>query len=520
MVHVRPRKFSEILGIAWRRKSSVVLIGIALLLSLWSIIERLPDSYESRGLVSIVSTAGLESAIISGQITSATQQINSQSLLESIVNKCNPYPELKNKDDAVSKLRKKIKIDTKFRGYYPDGPESLTITYRHPDRMKARLVLNELFSIFSSSNVNIQEVLSNELSTLDNGIAKTEIEINNFIKTSEKDKTTSPSRTTVDAVAVNTQRHTTTSGIEALNDKYYGYEQQIATLKKQISEEQKSLKLKATPAPASTQFTLLQLKKNEIEVLLAGYATQYTDKNPKVLQARTQLVEINRQLSAVAPTTNEPLLSPVAALEERELRDHQRELARLEIEFEVTKREIERKKQYLSSLPTVNRTTAFTKTETIPSINQTHDLSVPAYTNLVDRQKTLQLRRDTLQHQLSGGAGIFHVVDEPTTTDAPVAPDRSLLKMIGIALAMSLGLIAALALEIPRIVRIQDEKDIEYFLGTPILAAIPETLTALEGNRTKRLQIAKWMIKLFLVSLLIPLFYLLLKGLGINQLFS
>jgi uncharacterized protein involved in exopolysaccharide biosynthesis len=520
MVHVRPRKFSEIIGIIWRRKSSVVLISIAILLSLWPIIERLPNSYESRGLVSIASPAGLETAIISGQITSATQQINSQSLLESIVKKCIPYPELKNTDDAVSKLRKKIKIETKFRGYYPDGPESLTITYRHPDRKKAQLVLNELFSIFSSSNLNIQQELSNELSILNNSIAKTEGEINNFVRTAEKQKITLPSRTIVDTVAVNSQRHTTTSGIEALNDKYYGYEQQIATLKKQISTQQKSLNLKASSTSTNSQVTFLQLKKSEIEALLASYAIQYTDKNPKVLQVRSQLADINRQISAATATTNETVLSPVAALEERELRDQQRELARLEIEFEVTKREIERKKQYLSSLPTVDGATAFTKTETIPSINQTQDLSVPAYTNLVDRQKTLQLRRDALQRQLAGGSGIFHVVDQPTISEAPVAPDRSLLKIIGMALAMSLGLVSALVLEIPRTVRIQDEKDIEYFLGTPILAAIPETLTAPEGNRTKRLQIAKWIIKLFLVSLLIPLFYLLLKGLGIYQLFS
>ncbi len=517
MGNIRPRKISEIIGIIWRRNMTTGLIATAMLLATFLIIKQLPDAYESHGLIAISSKNGAESQVISAQITGATQQLNSQTLLAALIRKYSVYPIIKNIDDAVAKMRKAIKTETKMRGYYPEGPESILITYRHPDQKIAQQVMTDLVSIFDYSNASSLKQASDELLVVNNETAQVETELRQFINsTQQENKNVHAAKTVIDPAAVNSQRLTTASAIESLNDKQFSLEQQITTLKKQITDQQKLVKQKAGTGTANNAQGVLLLKKADLDALLATYTTQYTEKNPRVIQTRAQLAEVNRQLAA-AGSGNDSEASPLASLEARELRDHQRELARLETEFEVTKRELERKKQFLSSLPSVDPATAFTRTEISPAATQTQDFSVQTYTNLIDRHKTLLLRRESLQKQLMGGTGIFLVVDQPTVSQGPVAPNRNLLKLIGLVMALGLGLVTALALEVPRIVRLQDEQDIEYFLGTPVLAAIPETLTAAESNRSQRLVLAHGLLTLVLAGLLVPLFYLLLNGSGIFQ---
>lgn len=516
MGNIRPRKIQEILEILWRRKITIFLIAGAMLLATLSIINNLPDVFEARGLVAISSKNGIDQQIVSAQITGATQKLVSQTLLESIIRKYSAYSELENEsiDTVVAKMRKNIKTETKFRGYYPDGPESFSITYRHPDQKIAQQVMTELVSIFDNSNAGTLQETGDEILLVNHELAKIETELNQFVNsTHQKNSNVSVPKTVIDPTAVNAQRLATASAIDTLNDKQFGLEQQITSLKKQIADQQKPDKQKLSGVTNSAS-RILQFKKIELEGLLTTYLTQYTEKNPKVIQTRTQLADINRQLEAAS---TEPEFSALALLEERELRDHQRELARLEIDNEVTKRELQRKKEFLISLPNVDPSTAFTKTENATVTSQAPDFSVPAYTNLIDRQKTLLQRRETLQRQLIGGSGIFQVVDQPTVSQIPVAPNRPLLQIIGLAMALGLGMVVALSLEAPRVVRLQDERDIEYFLGTPILAAIPETLTAAENNRSQRLGIAGVLLKLILIALLIPLSYLLLNGIKIFQ---
>lgn len=519
MGNIRPRKIPEFFAIIWRRKLTIILLTVAMLLATLPIITSLPDTYESRGIVAISFKNGADSQVVSAQITSATQQLSSQSLLEAINWKYSVYPNAETVDEVIAKMRKSIKTETKFRGYYPDGPESISIAFRHPDQKIAHQVMTDLISIFDNSNTLSTQEANNEFTSISGEIAKTGAELNQFIEAAKQKNNNAPSpKTVIDPAAVNSQRLTTVTAIASLNDKQFGIEQQIETLKKQITEQQKTVRQKVPTVTVNSAIGALKLKKADLEGLLVTYTTQYTEKNPKVIQTRAQLAEVNRQLAAEVSTTNEFDTSPLASLEARELRDHQRELSRLEIENEVTKRDIERKKQFLSGLPSVDPSTAFTKTEALPTNHQAQDFSVPSYSNLIDRQKTLLLRRDVLQHQMIGGAGVFLVVDKPTVSNVPVAPNRNLLKLIGLVMALGLGVVTALSLEVPRIVKLQDEQDIEYFLGTPILAAIPETLTETESNRSQRLRLAQGFIKLTLIGLLVPLLYLLINGIGIFQL--
>jgi uncharacterized protein involved in exopolysaccharide biosynthesis len=514
MGNIRPRKITELLAVIWQRKAIIILIAAAMLLATILIVNRLPDVYESRGLV-IVSAAAAESPVVISQITATTQQLNSYNRLSSLVSKYRLYPS-NTTEDAISILSKSIKTEIKYRGYYPDGPESYKISYRHSDPQLAQQVVTELVQLFDHSNELTKKQAGQDLLTVNEELTQVESQLQEFAASNKQEaKTENGPKLVVDSVAVNTQRMATVAAIEGLNDKQFTLEQQITTLKKEIADQQKLVKQTAPPSPAKSAQGPLLVRKAELEAELKSYATQYTEKNPKVIAARQKLDEVNRQLANLSATPEtEP--TAVASLEAQQLRANQRELTRLETELEVTRRDLERKQQFLAKLPAVDPTSSFTRTETATSKDPTANLGTAVYSNLSDRYRTLLSRREGLQ-KVSTGAGVFQVLDRPTPSQVPVGPNRLLLKLIGLALGLVGGLVIAFALEVPRLTRIQDERDVDYLLGAPVLALIPETLTTAESSRVQRLQLARGLLVLLLAGALIPAFYLLLKGVGIFQ---
>ena len=69
-------------------------------------------------------------------------------------------------------------------------------------------------------------------------------------------------------------------------------------------------------------------------------------------------------------------------------------------------------------------------------------------------------------------AKFFQTVDAPSLPQAPTAPHRSRLMMIAMIMGLITGLVAAVIAEIPRLARLYDERDVNYFIGVPMLAAI------------------------------------------------
>src|SRR5262249_407845 len=100
---------------------------------------------------------------------------------------------------------------------------------------------------------------------------------------------------------------------------------------------------------------------------------------------------------------------------------------------------------------------------------------------------------------------------------APVGPNRLMLTLIGLGIALALGLLVASAQEIPRLFLIHDDRDIEYYLGARVLAAIPETLTPYQRSRRRLLFGLRW---LGLAPLLYAMIPVLVMALDRTQIFQ
>jgi hypothetical protein len=87
-------------------------------------------------------------------------------------------------------------------------------------------------------------------------------------------------------------------------------------------------------------------------------------------------------------------------------------------------------------------------------------------------------------------------------------------------MAIFVGLMAAFVVEAPRLMMIQDERDVEYLLGAPVIGLIPETLTPSESRHNRKLILVRALGVLLLAAMLVPVLAILLKKFQVFQIIA
>jgi uncharacterized protein involved in exopolysaccharide biosynthesis len=494
----------------WRRKLLIMLVAAGMVAATFPLISRLPNLYESRALVLVAGQAD-EAQGGGGQITGVIQQLLSRASLATLAQRyqLNQAPE--DFDAAAQRLRKEIKLETKLRDYYPQVPDSVALSYRHPNPRLAQQVLVDLVAHFEAANETRAQQVTSETRRITAELAELEELLRQFgeQKADAAKRTATAGQESTDLRT----RFATVAAMETLSDREYALQQQLSQQQRLIAEQLKVVK--AVPPARDGAYGALLVRKTELEALLKEYAAQYTDKNPKVSQARAQLAEVNRQLAPFDVSGASPG-SATASPEAQELRALQRDLARLETDLGVTQRELERKKQQLAALPASDGRGADTEMASKSARAEVeYDRLSKRYVWLLDKQ--YQLPKASVVAGGETGAGLFKIIDRPSLSQSPVAPNRFLLKLMALAAALLAGLLLAAAVEVPRLFLIHDPRDIEYFLGAPVLGLLPETLTPVERRHRRRQQWVKGLALALLVTALVPAVTLLLDRLQIFQ---
>jgi len=505
---LRPRGLFEYLGILWRKKLLIFLVAASVSIATIQIIRRIPNVYESQALIAISNQGnGNDDRLPSSPpLTALTQRMTSQVNLAEIVRRYDLYRQapgtVSDPSVAVERLRKAIKIDIKMRNYYPDAPESLKVSYRYTDPAIAQRVVADLISIFDQTNATIRRQAAAQLERFHAQIAEIETQLQGLAPQRDQALLRSGSLNNAPA-AVRAQRLAAVDSIGLLGDKEFMLTRQIDEQKRQIAEQEK---LVSTAAPASrfasnSAYGVLLARRAEVEGQIKDLARSATEKNPKMIQAKSQLASINQEIARLEASDGNAA-SASTSPEARELRAMRRELQRLETELEVARRDLNRKTLSLKELPK-EQPNAATETASAIRLNE----AKAEYDRLMGRYNWLMDKQDTLR-KLSGDDGrngeTFQVIDAPVAQQSPVGPNRLLLKLMGAGIALALGLVIAAAWEIPRLFLIHNDRDVEYYLGAPVLAMIPEMLTPYQRGRRRVLWGLRWAGLALLLGAMIP----------------
>ena len=517
----RPRNLADAIQILRRRKNLILFTALVVMLAAFIIIISIPHTYESRARI-LVSGQIYDRQANGAQIAAVTEQITSRANVESLINRYGLYAPVTNMDRAVQNLQSEIKLDAKLRSDTNGFPESFTLSYRHADPAVAQKVVTDMLAIFNQANATLEKQAAEEARAI-----RAEIEdIEGKLTQTNRQRAASAARASVASrVASNldrarSERSAIASSVETLRDREYALQQQVAGQKQLIVQQQEIVR-SAPPADdgrSSGSYNALVKRKAELEGKIKDYLANYTDKYPKLIQAREQLAEVNQRI-AEASASGEGRRASAASPEAQQLRTLQHELSRMETELEIVQRELGRKMQAASSLPGGGASSVYVPS--IPSPASTSISSEYGVEGLKERYTALMKREDALkdfQPSISGpGTPFFQTVDQPNLPQSPAAPNRSKLMMFALALALGAGFVAAVVVEIPRITMIHDERDVNYFLGVQVVALIPDMQTMAERGQWQNRLFKRRLVCLLVGAAAVPVLVFVLNSIRIFQ---
>lgn len=520
MGSLRPRNLTEFVGILWRRKKLLLLMSLAMLLATLIVIRRIPNMYESSALVVINLRNDQESMPEMNRFAKLQKELTSRETFATLIHKHSLYPQAQDEEESIGVLQKALKIETKMRNYSPAVPEAVEISIRHPDPMKAQAVVTDLIKMFEQGNEQRRTEAEAEAGRLTSQIAEVETRLQMLAPERDLDliRLDALLRSRSGIAADSGLRRTVESSIESLADDEYALKLRVDEQRNQVAEHEKLVK-SAPATKGSAAYGALLTEKSKIEADIQSYSDQYTDKHPKMVQLRNQLTEINRQINRLETQTGDTL--PMSLTPEgRDLIAMRRDLRRMEADLEVTQKRLQRRNQQLGTMPASSGRAA---SGGLASVVVRNDVARAEYDTMVKRYTWLLEKQDSLL-KLSAARDpsrmMFYVIDKANLPGLPAAPNRILLQLIALAAAAAFGLAIAFAFETPRLFRINDSRDVEYFLGAPVVAAIPETLTPGERAHKRRLRLTRGASLLALAAVLAPILVFLLTYLKVFQIIA
>lgn len=518
MGRFRPRNLIDFIQIIKRRKLVIFFVTLVVLLAALTVILRMPPVYESRALV-LVSGAIYDRQANGAQIAAVTEQLTSRANLESLVNKYNLAHDPAQMDATVATLAKGIKLDTKFRSDSQGFPESFTLTYRHNDPKLAQQIVTDLVATFNQANATLERQAVEEMREIQTEMADIDAKLSGITdkRAANASRQSAAGRAAGAMDRIRSERAAISSSVEQLSSDKFRLEQKISNQKRLIIQQQEIVR-NAPPVddnrPSGSYATLLR-RKADLEGQVKQLSEQFTEKYPKLVAAREQLDEVNRQIAA-AKASGEPSRAATTSPAYQELRNLQKELSQMETELEVINIELARKQQKAESIP--------------PSVGYSPGPSVSSttvggdeyeYQSLRERYSALLRREEALrqfQPSTAGpGAPFFQLVDQPNLPQQPAAPNRMRLMTFALIMALGAALAVVVLSEIPRLTMINDERDVNYYLGVQVVALLPETLTVAERGRAQRQLFTRNLGWLVLGAAAIPVLAFILSTMGIFQ---
>jgi LPS O-antigen subunit length determinant protein (WzzB/FepE family) len=206
---------------------------------------------------------------------------------------------------------------------------------------------------------------------------------------------------------------------------------------------------------------------------------ELADKHPRGLGINDQAAAINRQIGDLRQQDNALVSQPPEA---RELAALESERNRLNIDLEVTGRELVRR--------SANGLVQPATTEPSPVRRSAAALKlVEQYLGLKRsyQEATSELQNAEARLQRADGTGLaqLRVLEPATWPVRPVLPNRPLLISIAAAVGLALGAVFAFFAESRRFKSLRDATDVERYTRLPLLAAIPRTATVSERRRAR-----------------------------------
>lgn len=442
----------QVLVALWRRKALVGAIAVAVLAVGAAVVWTRPNMYEASSVVRVEPQRPGEemvqrtvSELIEQRLLTVRQELTARPVLQKAIEEMNLYPDIVSKkgiEHAVNQMRKDLTIRV-------EGENAFELTYVNRDPQLAAQVANRLPALFAEETLKLRqaqasratELFKGEMDELAKSVAAWERRIAQF----KVDHTGE----------LPEQLEMNMRGLERVS-----HQMQTKSEELRVAEARRSDLARARNA-ADSEAGRLEAAENGLTRSLVAARTSWTEDHPEVKRLSNELdtMSAKRREAEGRLTAERMERARVATL----IETIQGEIQDLQKQAEMYQKRLDNTPKWAHELSVMNRD---------------YDIARTKYQSVVSRKVEAEIAEEL---ESKSSKSLFNVISPAGVPVAAARPDRFGGMMIVLLLALGLGVLTAVVLEM-RDDSIRDGHELRERLTLPVLAVVPE----MQGKTEKR----------------------------------
>jgi polysaccharide chain length determinant protein (PEP-CTERM system associated) len=448
--------------------------------------QRVPESY-------VRSTVTVR---IEDRLQTISQQILSRTKLEQIIKEFDLYAEerqIEVMEDVVAEMRQNISVNV-VKG------DAFRVTYIGDDPRTVMRVTDRLASLFIDENLRDRELLAEGT----NQFLEAQLEESRRRLIEQEQRLADYQRRNARELPAQAQANlqgvqNAQSRMQALNDsmnrdrdRKLAVERALADLNMAVDEPV----LLAPTVPGAPQVAVPgatlrdQIRIAERDLATLTESRGLTDEHPDVVRAKRLVAELKAQAEAAAlqvplsPEASSAGPSPAQAARNNRLRELQAELENLDKAIASKVAEEERLRQVAQDYQAWVEGAPLRQAE-MTELTRDYGTLQGRYNALLAKMEDSRMAADLERRE---GGQQFKLLDPARLPERPFSPNRVRLNILGALFGLGFGAALATIVEY-RDTTLRSEEDVAATLALPVLARIPEMVTASERRRLRRVRL-------------------------------
>lgn len=550
-VEFRQRNAGEYLRMLRNRKWIILLPAITVFVAVLWVVRGLPSNYVSTTLLTLTPPAISEKVApsltdddLSQRLESINLSVLSRDSLEPMIQKFGLYETERAAGVPTERLVDRMHNNITV---VPEKGENekvvgFRITFRDRSPETARDVASELAKKYVTAQTvestlsaeTTREFINNQLAQAKNNLDSLEKQRLDIMMKNVETLPESAQGLIAQLEGLRQRETTISKDKETLINEKGRIQESIRAMNSQMrlienfgENETKAAVAQASRIEDTPAYAQLVQKRAELNAKLENLLKRYQEKNPEIVQTRTDINKLNEELDKLAKNSEQRASAAnQAGSRKAELQKKSLEIDRDKAEGQITQIEDQlRQKDSELSQNAGQISILESKINSIPNVkvalegvtNQL-ELAKSAYDEILKKFNNAQQQ---VERESNAQGETIRVVDEANLPQSPEnASKRPLLVGIGALVGLGLGFLLAGAFEIPRLMTVQNVEDAKHYTGLPVLASVPDLLSDKEVESAKRMSFLKVAAGCAAAIISIPILIILLQMSRIIERFS
>ena len=510
-VEFRQRKPGELVEMVKRQKWLVLLPMLTMTVAIGYVVYRLPSIYESTSLLTVKPPTisqnlvqSLSSEDLSQRLSTINKEVLSRSSLEPMIQKYDLY-----KQERSAGVPMELIVEKMYKNIVPKIDETgnekvaaFRISYRDRDPQAARNVTAELASKYVNAQVqNAVEIAESTNELFDRQLSEKKAALDDLEKQRldimMQNVSTLPEseqglvgqlqglRQRDDTIAKEKQTLIVEKG--RLSDSIAANNRQRSVIEDFTQRESQDT-ARATTIEDTPAYGELTKKRAELLAQLDTLKKVYKDKFPAVLAKQSEIDRLNEEFENLRKNSDKRVQNVTQAtgrkseLQKKSLDlENQRIQGQIgQVETQIAQKDVDRQLNAVQVSALEGRINAIPSVKVaLEGVTARYQSAKQTYDEILKKKNEAET---VVGVETNAQGETIRVQDPANVPQAPVAPKRFLLTLLGAGIGLLFGLILAAFFEIPRLFKIQNIEDAKHYTGLPVLASVPPLLSA--GEKT------------------------------------